>query len=230
MRFMLPLSLLVFAACGKVGVVDPSAGTGDGAGSFRSTVQTDAPADLITAVESICAGLLGKEALFDQLHRRSGNRFKFSTQTRDCAGAVTASGSAVAQLELSGGFLQYRLVSGSGVLGAVETDQDGLIDQLCERQDDVGVWKQPMMFDTGMAVGYSVSNCSGDPDVRCIRLETGFVTPGASSYQVSRVDDFQLDFSPGQLKGMVTRYRRVDSSDCPAGQGRTEVANFTGLN
>lgn len=211
--------LATVVGCGKTGV--PGSGPTLIGGVFDVTGE-NANAQLTSQISSICQALSDKDAYFRANHLSPGTKFNFKTSVETCEDQTLKSAAQV-RLAVSGGQLQYELITGDYFISKLETSTDGVISPLCANLSDL---KLPQPVGSQLALRYRVDVC--DADMLCLYVESG-VKQTSGRFVVTRADRFNVSMA-GSLPGMVLEHERQLGDVCDAGQVQTNIATFQDLN
>lgn len=225
-KILLPLALLFTFGCGKMEVGNESAGQVGGVRTFSSAA---ASPERLSQIQSVCTKLQQKDTSY-VYYVNGFSRFRYDTTYKSCDGETTTA-TVAPTLSNSGGLLQFVLPPGQSLATSIETATSGRISQLCRAISALGY---PHETSATSAIWYDVftgSNCpSSDPDVLCVKLETGTKQANTNSYVITSTDKFFLDFTPGQDSGAVVRHERYEAGGCAAGKSVARTSVFMGIN
>lgn len=213
MKFLLPISLLVFISCGRV---SPGLGSLGQEMSFKPQALTASESQRLN---HLCSTLGSKAALLGQAGAQS---YTFSVRKKGCDEASLGASESVL-VGLDGTKLR---VTGNGLAFTfpdIETNQTGVMKEIC---GDLASLTNPQKLENGniMKVDLkSSAECNPGPKELCLYLETG--APSGESYKVISREWIRFQMDPTLPRvGFFTERKLKSSVFCGLGKTSETIA------
>jgi hypothetical protein len=213
-------SLFAVVACGKVGEEV------NAVGGVRSVEQVFVSASEKSELSSICEALENKATIYSNSYLNSYSQFNFSVNYKGCTGS-SASNVVAARLINSGNVLTYSVISGSNFQTTPETNNSGLISQVCQALNDNSNLFQPILKGPSAIWFRSYNGDSGCTNVnttKCFQMEIGYKQSNGS-YIVMSKDVFAISKVNDMSIGRVLRHERFDKSFCAGDNEQIEYSS-----
>lgn len=214
------LSLFAVVACGKV---DDQINDVGGVRTVEPVVISQAEK---TELTSICEALENKATIYANSYLNSYSQFNFTVSYKGCTGSAT-NYVVAARLVNSANVLTYSVISGSNFQTMPETNNSGLISQICQAFEENSNLSQPILKGPS-AIWFRSYNgdpgCTNVNTTKCFQMEIGYKQSNGS-YIVMSKDLFAISKVNDMSIGRILRHERFDKSFCAGENEQIEYSS-----